>query len=426
MPGPYTAGPGGPGPYGQGVGGPGPYPGSPTGLGPWENPGGPPGPPGGPQGWSGGQGWGAPQPYQYGPPPRAKKSKGVLISVLAGAGVVFVVLAVVGVVALGRSGDDPKTTSGKAAREAGHAIGQAAGVTLTGTYGGSRATFSVTKAGSARGTFSASGSQVSRVDVGGTTYLKANSGYWNDQGLDSDDAEKASGTWTKAPDDITTLNLADLAPARLSSVLGQAANDPLAARTTVNGVQALKVRVGARTYYITKSAPRRVLRLEGASGSDQYVFDVKALSSAGAGEVFSGLRTDVQALKDAYDPDLTVLPLSRLQFGSCTESSCTVRADVKATSLHDSTGGVRVSMKIKFSGATDGAAVSTCTDTASTKMDTQVRLSCRTSGGTWSSWYRSHVGRFTIHATPSFSGTVNTASDVNGLLAKLTQEQRTN
>ncbi|GAA0333315.1 hypothetical protein NE235_13495 [Actinoallomurus spadix] len=425
-PGPYAGGPAGPGPYGQQAGGPGPYAGNPAGPGPWENPSGPVGPTAGPQGWGGGQGWGAPQPYGFGPPPRAKKSKGVLISVLAGAGVVLVVLAVVGVVALGRSGDDdPKTTSGKAAREAGRRIGQAAGLTLTGTYGGNQATFGVTKAGSARGTFTASGSQVGRVDVGGTTYLKANSGFWNDQGLTSADAQKAGDNWTKAPDDLTTLSLADLAPSRLGSVLAQAANDPLAVRTTVGGVQAVKMRVAARTYYITKSEPRRVLRLEGVSGSDRYVFDVKPLTSATAGEVFNGLRTDVRALKDAYDPDLTVVPAGKLQFGSCTESGCTVHADVRATTLHDTDGGVRVTMKISFSATTYGSSVSTCSDTASAKLDSQVRLSCRTSGGKWSSWYRSHVGRFTIHATPSFSGTVNTAADVNGLLDKLAEEQRT-
>ncbi|MEV5746453.1 hypothetical protein AB0L00_01420 [Actinoallomurus sp. NPDC052308] len=419
-PGPYGPNPGGPGPYGPNPGGPGPYAGGPAG--PWENPGGPA--PGGPQGWGGGQTWGAPQPYGF-PPPPAKKSKGVLIAVLAGAGVVFVVLAVIGVAALGRSGDDPKTTSGKAARQAGQTIGKAGGVTLTGTYAGSQATFSVTKAGSARGTFTGGGSQVSRVDVGGTTYLKAGSGFWNDEGLSSTSAEKASGTWTRAPDDLTLLDLADLAPSRLASVLGQASNDPLAVRATVNGVQAIKMRVSTRTYYVTKSEPRRLLRIEGASGAERYGFDVTPLTSAGAGTLFSGLRGDVQALKDAYDPDLTVLPVSALKFGSCTESGCTVKADVRATTLGDSTGDVHVTMKVVFSATKGGSAVSTCTDSATTKADSQVGLSCRTSGGKWSSWYRSHNGNFSIHAMPSFSATVNSTSDVNALLSKLTQEQRT-
>lgn len=395
----------GPGPYAHNPDGPGMYAGA----------------PGGPQPWGGGQPWGVPQPYGFGPP--TKKPKGALIAVLAGAGVLFVLLAVIGVVAVGRSGDDPKRTSGKAANQAGQTIGQAAGVTLTGVYGGSQATFSVTKVGSARGTYTAAGSQVSRVDVDGTTYIRAGIGFWTEQGLSAERAKKAGGTWTKAPDDLGALNLADLSPERLASVLRHAGNDPLAVWTTLNGVQAIKTRVGPRTYYISKSEPRRVMRVEGMAGADRYTFDLTPLTSSTIGTVFTGLRTDVHALAGAYDPDLTVTPISKVQFGSCVESGCTVRADVRATTVSDSTSAIRVTMKVAFSGS--GGTVSTCTDTASTKADRQVGLSCRTSGGAWSSWYRSHVGRFAIHANAAFDATVNSSADVNGLLSKLAEEQRT-
>jgi hypothetical protein len=396
----------GPGPHAVNPGGPGTYPGA----------------SGGPQPWGGGQPWGVPEPYGFGPPP-TKKPNGALIAVLAGAGVLFVLLAVIGVVAVGRSGDDPQRTSGKAANQAAQTIGQAAGLTLTGPYAGIRATFSVTKAGSARGTYTADGSPISRVDIDGATYIKASVSFWTDQGLSAERAKKAGGGWTKAPDDVGALNLAELSPERLASVLRQAGNDPLAVRTTVNGVEAIKMRVGLRTYYISKSEPRRVIRLEGMAGTDRYTFDVTPLTSSTIGPVFSGLRTDVHALAGAYDPDLTVTPISKVQFGNCVESGCTVRADVRATTVSDSTGAVRVTMKVAFSGS--GGTVSTCTDTASTKADRQVGLSCRTSGGAWSSWYRSHVGRFTIHAKAAFDATVNSSADVNGLLSKLAEEQRT-
>lgn len=397
----------GPGPYAESSGGPGAYTGG----------------PGGPQPWGGGQPWGVPEPYGFGPPPPPKKPKGALIAVLAGAAVLFVLLAVIGVVAVGRSGDDPKRTSGKAANEAGRTIAQAAGVTLTGVYSGSQATFSVTKAGSARGTYTAGGSQVSRVDVRGTTYLKAGTSFWTEQGLSAERAGKASGTWTKAPDDLAMLSLADLSPARLASVLRQAGNDPLAVRTVLNGIQTIKMKVGPRTYYVTESRPGRVVRLEGMSGLERYTFDVTPLTATTVGTVFSALRTDVHALTNAYDPDLTVVPVAKMQFGSCVESGCTVRADVRATTVSASTGTVRVTMKVGFGGG--GQTVSTCTDTASARPEREVRLSCRTSGTAWTSWYRQHVGRFMVHAQPTFDATVNSSADVHGLLSKLTEEQRT-
>ncbi|MEV0408482.1 hypothetical protein [Actinoallomurus sp. NPDC050550] len=417
-PAPYPGGPGGPGPYAENPSGPAPYPGIPAGSGPYA------GQPGGPPGWGGGQPWGVPpQPYGFGPQP-AKKSKGPLIAVLAGGGALLVLLAVIVVVALSGPDDNPKTTSGKAANKAGQALGQAAGVTLTGTYDGGQSTFSVTKAGSVRGTYTAGGSQVTRLDVGGTTYLKTDRTFWAAQGgLSADRAAKADGKWTKAPDDLARLNLADLSPARLASALRGAMNDPLAVRTTVNGVKAIKMRTGPRTYYISKSEPRRLLRVEGFSGSQRYTFDVAALPAASITTVFTALRSDVQGLANAYDPDLTVLPVSKVQFGSCGEAGCTVRADIRATTVSDSSGAVHVTMKVAFSGG--GGTVSTCTDAVSTSVNRQTSLSCRTSGGDWSSWYRSHNGRFTVHAKANFDATVNSSADVNGLLGKLAQEQRT-
>ncbi|WP_460336113.1 hypothetical protein [Actinoallomurus acanthiterrae] len=418
MPGPYPGGPGGPGSYAENPSGPTtPYPGTPAGSGPYA------GQPGGPPGWGGGQPWGVPQPYGFGPQP-AKKSKGPLIAVLAGGGALLVLLAVIAVAALSGPDDDPKTTSGKAANKAGQALGRAAGVTLTGTYDGGQSTFSVTKAGSVRGTYTAGGSQVTRLDVGGTTYLKADRTFWAGQGgLSADRAAKADGKWTKAPDDLARLNLTDLSPARLASALRGAVNDPLAVRTTVNGVKAIKMRTGSRTYYISKSEPRRLLRVEGFSGSQRYMFDVAALPAASITTVFTALRSDVQGLANAYDPDLTVLPVSKVQFGSCGEAGCTVRADIRATTVSDSSGAVHVTMKVAFSGS--GGTVATCTDATSTSVNRQTSLSCRASGGDWSSWYRSHNGRFTVHAKANFDATVNSSSDVNGLLGKLEQEQRT-
>jgi hypothetical protein len=384
------------------------------------------GPPGGPGGPGGPPPWGAgpPPPYGFGPGPQQprKSNSGVILAV--GGGILALLVLVVIVVAMsGGSGDDPKKTSGKAAAQAGQSLGQAAGATYTGTYGSSQATFYVTKAGSAHGSYTSHGSPVSRVDVGDATYIKADSSFWSSQGQSSTEAGKADGKWAKAPASAADLKLAEFSPAKLGQILQQAGNDPLAVNTPAGSTPAIKMTVSETTYYISKSEPHRLLRLEGTAGSDSYALDVKPLSDATAmTPVFSQLRSDVQALKDAYDPSINMLPMGKIQFGSCSESGCTVKGSVMPSSTGTSSSSVHITMNARFWG--DGPTVSTCKGSGSTTPSHETTISCRTSGGSWSSWYRSHNGRFTIHASSTFDATVNSSSDVNSLLGKLSQEQQ--
>jgi hypothetical protein len=336
--------------------------------------------------------------------------------------VALIVLVVIVVAVSGGSGDDPKKTSGKAAAEAGQALGQAAGAAYTGTYGGSQATFSVTKAGSAHGSYTAHSSKVTRVDVDGSTYIKADSGFWTAEGQSSSVADKADGKWAKAPDSSQDLKLADFSPAKLAQVLQQAGNDPLAVNTPAGSTPAIKMTVNETTYYISKSSPHRLLRVEGTSGSDPYALDVRTLDAAAMSPVFGELRSDVQGLKDAYDPSINMLPMGKIQFGSCNESGCTVRGSVMPSSGDTSKSSVHITMSARFWG--DGPTVSTCKGSGTTTPSHQTTISCRTSGGSWSSWYRSHNGRFTIHASSTFDARVNSSSDVSALLGKLSQEQQ--
>jgi hypothetical protein len=379
-----------------------------------------PGGPGGPPPWGGGP----PQPYGYGPPPQQPKKGGAGVLLAVAGGVVALIVLVVIVLALsGGSGDDPKKTSGKAAAEAGRALGQAAGATYTGTYGGSQATFDVTKAGSAHASFTAHGSPVTRVDVGDSTYIKAGSSFWSAEGESSSAADKADGKWTRAPDTDLDLKLADFSPAKLAQALQGAGNDPLAVNTPAGSTPAIKMTVGETTYYISKSSPHRLLRIEGHSGSDAYALDVKPLTDAAAmAPIYSRLRSDVQALKGAYDPSITMVPMGKIQFGSCTASGCTVRGSVMPSSTGTSTSSVHITMNARFWG--DGPTVSTCKGTGTTTTRHQTTISCRASGGSWSSWYNSHTGRFTIHASSTFDATVNSSGDVSSLLTKLSQEQQ--
>ena len=68
--------------------------------------------------------------------------------------------------------------------------------------------------------------------------------------------------------------------------------------------------------------------------------------------------------------------------------------------------------------------MSKCTGTGTSTVSQETTITCRTSGGSWSSWYESQRGRFTVHVSSAFEATTNSSSDVNGLLSKLTQEQQ--
>lgn len=334
----------------------------------------------------------------------------------------LIVVVVLLVALSGGSGDDPKKTSGKAAAGAGAALRQANGATYTGTYGGSQATFNVTKGGSAHATYSSHGSAVTRVDIGEDTYIKADSSFWTSQGQSSSSADKANGKWSKAPDSARDLKMADFSPAKLAQILQQAGNDPEAVNTPAGSTPAIKMTVGETTYYISKSEPHRLLRIEGNAGSDAYALDVKPLNRAAMGPIFTQLRSDVQGLKDAYDPSITMMPMGKIQFGSCTESGCTVHGSVMPSSAGASSGSVRITMNARFWGT--GSTVSTCNGSGTTTPSHETTVTCRASGGAWSSWYRSHNGRFTIHASSTFDATVNSDSDVHDLLNKLSQEQQ--
>ncbi len=365
--------------------------------------------------------WGGPPPYGFDAPPPRRTNSGLVAALVSG-GVLVVILLVLGVSTLGGSADDPKKISGEAAIQAGTALGTAPGLALSGTYAGGRARFDVTRAGSALGSYTSGGVRVSRVDIDGVTYLKASSSFWTAQGVSSVRAGKAGGTWTKAPDFTVELNLPDLSPERLAQVLKGAGDDPLATKTTVDGVQAIKMTAGGRTYYIAATGARRLLRIAGTTDAGAFSFDVTPLTASGMGAVFAALRTDVRGLANAYDPAVSVVPTSKLRFGACDEPGCTVSVDVRPSAVDQSTGSVRVSMNVAFRGS--AGTVSTCSDVATARIGRQRTLSCRTEGHVWSSWYGSQSGRFVIHAGATFSASVNSASDVAALLDKLTREQR--
>lgn len=343
------------------------------------------------------------------------KRRWLLVSAAALIGAILVTVAVVGL-----TREDPKKADAKAVREAGRALASAAGVSLSGTYGEGPATFTVTSAGTARGTYRSSGGQVSRIDAGSTTYLRAGSRFWTAHGESSAIGRAADGRWAKSPYGYTDLSLASLSPQRL----GQNLLDPgtsLPERTSLHGVKAIRVTAAGLAYLVSAKAPHRVLRVQGRTVSNAFSFDVTPLPSLDA--FFTVLRKDVENLKDAYNPNVIFEETGgRPRLSGCGASGCTVSGRIQPDAWGGS-GAIHVITTVEFRGSTGGV-VSRCTDSAMATSKLLVKFSCHTSGGAWTSWYRSHNGRFLIRAMPIFRATVNSAKDISHLLLILTQEQQ--
>jgi hypothetical protein len=357
---------------------------------------------------------GIPPPHDGGPS-SPKKRRAALIIVLA----VCLLGAVIAMIGVTRG--DPRKADAKAAREAGRNLTKTAVLTLSGTYGTRQATFTVTTGGTARGTYTAGGEQVSRIDVGSTTYLNARQRFWTAHGESSAIARKADGRWTQAPYGYAELGLVSLSPAHLGQNLLDPGNSPHAVKTSLDGVKAIRLTTAGLTYFVSTSEPHRVLRVQGRTVSDAFSFDTTPLSATAT--FFTGLRKDVQGLKDAYNPNVGFLPAGATpHFSGCGESGCTVSGKIQPDAAGGS-GKIHVVTTVEFQGTTGGV-VSRCTDSAMATSKLLVKFSCRTSGSAWTSWYRSHNGRFTIRAIPMFEATVNSAQDISHLLLMLTQEQQ--
>ncbi|GAB2840493.1 hypothetical protein GCM10027176_50400 [Actinoallomurus bryophytorum] len=347
--------------------------------------------------------------YDIGAP--SSKRRAVAL-VLALAALVAVVIAVAGV-----TGDDPPSV--KTAHEAGRNLTKTAALALNGTYAGGHAMFTVTRAGTARGSYTAGAGQVARIDVGGRTYLKADSRFWKASGRSSAVAARADGAWTTAPYDAVELSLGDLSPSRLGQNLREAADDLPVRRTTLNGVKAIRLTTAGSTYFLSRSESPRVLRVQG----DGFSFDVTPLPSSATDIFFSTLRKEAGDLEGAYDPDVSFpRTAGRTHFGTCRMSGCTAEGRVEP----DARGGrgpIQVVTTVDFRAPT-GAVISRCSDSA-TSTKPRIAFSCRTGGTRWASWYRSHHGRSGVRAYPRFGATVNSAEDVSHLLTLLAREQQT-
>jgi hypothetical protein len=311
------------------------------------------------------------------------------------------------------------------ARQAGRAIGAADAISYAGTFAAQGTRISVTRAGTAEGTYERLGLPIGRVTIGGTTYLKAPVTFWTEDEQDELGlAREFAGRWVKAPDDAVTTSLGALTPVRLGRALTRVGPDPDATASTFRGRKVIVVARGGVRYYVTAIRPHRLIRVTGHSGFDPFSLDVTPLSAATVRPTFATLRDDVQALAGAPDPQAFING-GTIKYVDCTTlSRCGVAGAVSVTypGGHDfAASPVILRMTAGFAPTQCGKPFTSCSVTVPVPSSAAVRPVCAVHGPAWTHWVISRRGMF--WASAEYEPEVNSASAISALQSSLSQEQ---
>ena len=360
--------------------------------------------------------------FPAGPAPSSGKRRRGLLVGIAAAVVVFAVAAVSASLVLG-GGDSPTTM----ALQSGQAIGAADGITYAGTIGGSPARLSVTRAGTVEGSYTESGSQVTRVTVQGVTYLNAPAAFWTSQGIAQPQAGQAGSHWAEAPADAINLSLDSLTPVQVGRALKNVGPKPTSVTTTLHGRKVIVLADGGVSYYITVSGPHRLIHVAGGSGVDRFSLNVQPLTAATVRPVFTSVHSDVGALAGAADPGAVVTG-GTPRFLDCSSATrCTVSSSVAVTDPTDpddfTTPPMLVKMTIGFAPAQNGTPFAHCSATIAVTSAAAVQPGCGVTGGAWTHWFNTHTGHFSVWADAAYQVTVNSPGSVAALQAAVSHEQ---
>jgi hypothetical protein len=326
--------------------------------------------------------------------------------------------AVTGIVLLLGKGESPTTM----ALQSGHAIGPAAGLTLTGNIAGQSASLTVTRSGAVEGSYNQSGYPITRLTVGGQTYLKAPASFWISQSVDPATARQAAAGWAKAPA-AAVLDVGSLTPGQLARTLEHVGANPSVVNTTLGATKVIKLTDDFVSYFITASAPNRLVRVEGEAGTTSFAFDVTPLNTGAVSPVFMVLHGDVRGLRGAVDPAAVVGVLQKVHFhANCGGPTlCTVSNRVSVTDPDSSK--VLLKMTVDFSASNNGPTFGTCTDMILVTVGRTATPACHLGGAVWSHWVDSHSSNFFTWAVAHFEATVNSAKDVAAMQSQLSQQQ---
>ncbi|MFF5264219.1 hypothetical protein ACFY4C_35270 [Actinomadura viridis] len=378
-------------------------------------------------------GFGPPPPM---PPPPGKRggSKGPRRILIAAGAVVVLGAAGAAYAVLTRGGDDggerPRTSGPAPAawsQEAGRQLAATPGLRYEGTVTVNgrplQVLLRVTRAGLASGSLTAGTVRADLVVVDGSTYVKGGPVFWRTYSGEAARADSFAGRWAELPASFPSLRAVSdvLAPRAIAAAVGKAP-----ARTPtedVGGTRAYRVKTAKADYFVTTSAPYRLLRVQAAGQGDPR-FTVSPLADpAGA---FSEIRPRVAALGGAADPALRFQP-GKPTFVNCNDNlnGCTLSVpatltEPQGTVPDDARAALRASITSK------GRTLGSCTGSAAVAADREVTLRCTVSGRAWRTWMRQARDVPGTHAYEGHARVIGEAvapSDVGRLLGLVDRER---
>ncbi|MBC6469079.1 hypothetical protein [Actinomadura alba] len=351
------------------------------------------------------------------------------------AAAVVVLLVVVGAIIRLSTGDGEETAGatkggGKTGGQAGKAAQRLSAVRAlryTGSFSSNgismQARLTVTRAGSGSGTITVGGDTADVIVVDGTTFLKAGRSFWRSHGGVTTNPEDYAGRWSRAATSTLDLDVKDvLASGTITQRLRAAGQSPVGNAEAINGTPSVKVTTADGEYQISRAQPHKLLRVK-STGTDTYQFDVAEVSATETAALFTDLQQKVTRLTDALDPGIRFPRAGDLKFSNCGSSGCTVKYSVTSLAVNDDN--VRAVLKATI--RANGRDLGSCTNRRSVGSSRTFDLSCTVTSSGWKSWVRwarSTPGSHSYQARARVVAESVSAGDVNGLLAKLRQEQQ--
>ncbi|GAA2114777.1 hypothetical protein [Actinomadura alba] len=345
-----------------------------------------------------------PQPSPFPPsPPPPSSNTGLLIGLFAGGGFLVVVIVIVVLAASGAFSKDDKggggsSSSGDSPTEklaaAAQRLSVARGLTLRGTVSSGsdklEGDLKVTRTGWVTGDVTWNGEKTQLIMAGESVYVKAGRDFWRTEANVADTAVwigdsrwgklRSSSLGSRFKQEVTPSGIA----ADLRSVSRYSVQSTV--RTSVQGVQALKITTTSNVFYLSDDGSPRLLRVE--QRYPQNAFDVIESNNA-EGAAATELRSRINALKDSFDPTRSTR-VDKISWGSCTTSGCTVHSDVWSTRTGDSS--VRVTVFVRIT-ANDknGRKLGECSNSGTVTSLKSIKVTCRVRSAAWTS-FRSGTG----------------------------------
>lgn len=257
---------------------------------------------------------------------------------------------------------------------------------------------SVTATGEAAGSITAAGQQGSLLLVGGTLYVDAPAQFWSElSGDPGSQAEAVDSRWVRVPTvalgvDLGSVLRPDAFGAALAGQVDRTDTATLASQptTSVRGVAAHRVRVGAGSVDLAAAEPHGVLHVTmpaNVGTAKDMSLDVADVSTSEAG-VYQTIQQQAQQLQTVVDTEVEIQQGSQT-WGACDANACSV------TVTFTNAGHIATKVVVTGTWTGDGQPTGTCQAVVGpVAPDKATTATCTNSTPQWTAFFN-HA-----HATP--------------------------